>query len=204
MKVRTNSLSAWLGLGSLLLVGPWPAGCGEEPSRTAKVSQTRTAQSTKENEAAAEARINDLLTKYDAIKPRINRLDFTRRYSVDLQDALVRPDSRPVLLYGQIVDVERHRSGLRLLATVPLSAAEPKLTLVLETDQDVGKRVLRGSRDIFTGFALIARIEKIGRSRGWEPSEDDGDSSWAPVLEITAWGTLLDLAPSGVKGTLDQ
>lgn len=128
--------------------------------------------------------LSKLVNQHNAIT---NWAEFGERdkvYVLDLQNALVRQDRRPVLLNVNLIDI-LNKDNQYLIHFKPSSVDVPKILFVLECDSEQVKKVIH-TRDEELEYAVVALISSVSRQEKGNDSEEE---------HFLANGHCLDLLP---------
>lgn len=144
--------------------------------------------------------VQELCSKYNAVANWRQNFDtndlFQETYTIQVEDALIRTDNRPILFYGSIKDVVRESDrylvyfgggGFAQLLSLSnsglgsiLNLLYPEIYFVLDCTSDQVKKILLQSAGSFEYYAVIAQIgevKKIKFKLSADAGEDEEDVS---------------------------
>jgi len=93
-------------------------------------------------------------------------------FTLQLQNALIRSDNKPIAFRGELLDVMRHGSGYFLR----IRSADGELFLTLEATPSQVEQVTHEVKDnLFEEYAVAARIQHVERVAFRVQASEDGD-----------------------------
>jgi len=178
--MRTSTVVLIVALALLM------ASCNSKVDREKEEQNKREAQQTKLK--------NDLAAKFSASADWNEKLkDRLLPYSVDLEEALIRSDKKPILFEGFVEDVTRNNNKY----IVRLSHSEsPKVYFLLECTPELATKLR--SRQGFDHVAVIASISSVRKPNIKLESDLPSSPDESPDIEVTnpdafiAKGSMLD------------
>lgn len=104
--------------------------------------------------------VSDMVEKHNAIKDWEKNLDKHSLYTIQVEDALIRNDNRPILFFGRVNDITEKANKYFLHFRKMLS---PNIYFVLECNEEQVKNILHTKDSPF--YAVVARISSIQRTK---------------------------------------
>lgn len=149
-------------------------------------------QSEKDSQIVRE--VQELCSKYNAVTNWRQNSDandlFQEMYTIQVEDALIRTDNRPILFYGSVKDIVRESDkylvyfgsgGLAQLLSLSGSGLDsilnllyPEIYFVLNCTPDQVEKILLKSAGYFEYYAVIAKIGEVKKVR-FKLSADVGE-----------------------------
>lgn len=153
-----------------------------------------------EKKKRIEMKVQEMAAKFNAVTDRedvfeeLNLRD--KIYTVELQEALIRPDRRPFLIYVLLNDILKRENEYILRLTTPI------ITLELRCPEELARKAIRLPTSYSeVRLAIIAKIEKIKKPifvvRSTGNDEDDGEVEVNSSNIFVATGECLDLIHLG-------
>ena len=186
-------------------------------------SSEEAAQEERKHKIAEE--VQELCSKHNAVKDwkqRIGKKDFGEHiYTIEIEDALIGTDGRPILLTASIHDIVRESdkylvyfSRGSILSFFLASASDLDFLLsfdvhfVLECTADQVKEIIHNPAAMLDYYAVIAQISKVEKVRfkleGKYGSNEDVTVNLETADVFIAKGKCLDLLFVSDESTLDK
>jgi hypothetical protein len=140
-----------------------------------------TSQAIQQEQRQTAQQVNALCSRYNAVPDWSQQLkkdnaDFdTAIYTIEAQDALIRPDGRPVLLLASVCDIARQsdKYSVHFYASSDFTTGTPEhaLHFILTCTQDHIQKILTHPQSIFDmsfgtqSFAVVANISEVRKVR---------------------------------------
>ena len=153
--------------------------------------------------------VKRLCSQYDAVtswKQRIGKKGFLEHtFTIEVEDALIRNDGRPILFYGVANDIVKESDkyivywgiGLASLLRAPMSGAfGPNVRFVLESTPSQVEEIMHHSASSvsFDDYAVIAQISEVEKIRFELSSGESGEKVHVETSDVfMAKGKCLDL-----------
>ena len=133
---------------------------------------------------------SELLSKKSATSPIL---------TMEIEDALLRKDNRPILLRVTLDDVERKENKYLAYFSADFSVDFTSLKFILDCNDEQIKKITQRQLRLSDEYAVIAEIQKIRKITFESAVEDkDGEESGTYIMDtLIATGKCLDLLFSG-------
>jgi hypothetical protein len=148
------------------------------------------ARQSKAQQAAEHEVLSKLAGRYNAItnwKAKFEDVD--EIYVAEVQDALIRKDSRPLLVLVEVADIVKGEDK-NIVHFRETNSDDPDTRFILECSSEQIQTITE-HRDEFTEFAVVASIVSVRRAKKEDVYEDSD-----PLDIFIATGHCLELLPS--------
>jgi len=168
--MRTSTLIVAL---LLILVG-----CnGDSQEKDAEAKKERLE---KELQATAQ-RIQELCSQYNAVMDWTERVERSNGYTIELEEALIRPDSRPVLVLSGVKDITKKSGRYSVHFTCDVTGLD-EISLILHcTPEQVGEIM----RNELRQYAVIAQVSEVKKVTWILEAEGEIDFGDYPRVSVT-------------------
>ncbi len=172
-------------------------------STSKKSSETENQERKIEKHQQIEKIVADLVSKYNAItdwrqsfkKEGIGLLEPV--FTIEVQDALIRKDNRPVLFFAAVEDIEKETGIYNVyfqnFFDIVFSA---NILYVLDCSTEQIQEIMKQPTSPFKNYAVVAQITNVRKIRYGVTSDDEKnvkDDSSLPSNVFEAKGRCLDL-----------
>lgn len=113
--------------------------------------------------------IESLKSKHGAVDWADSLPAFRRKnpFSIELEDAFIRPDARPVVVHGTLLDIAYGNLGIVVKFGIPVSSSDLKNVLILEIRKEQLKIFAGATRGI-SEYAVVAKCNNAQSNEGGE------------------------------------
>lgn len=183
---------------------------GSSKANAAKRAKEETLKQAQQAQTQAlEKAINSFAEKYNAVTDWKNPIDtndlFSQPFTIEVQDALLRSDARPLLIRADILDIERNNDKYIIHLTddaLLRMIGRPSIEFVLTCSDDQIKKITphKGTHLISQHCVVIANIDQVKKQNHYiQPVDDEGHYKEVRI-DITdtfvATGHCIDLLTS--------
>jgi hypothetical protein len=170
--------------------------------------QKRTAKDAAHKIAARSKVIAELASSYRADvtwrKPFEDYSRLRRTYTYELQEALIRPDGRPVVLVGPIDDIIRLDDGQYEVRSHELLGLGPQIYFQLACTKDQVGAFLSKAPKLLDEYAFVAKVSRLSAPRLSAAAERDATDDVPsteivvePAEVVVAVGQCIDISKLG-------
>jgi len=153
-------IAAWVVVIGGVIVW-WVFAKNDEP-KTKSAEQAKTKQAKEESTRKA---IIELADKHNAVvnwsEPLSKKLFLSPVFTIEVEDALLRKDNRPVLFLATVKDVERKENKYLVRFVVGFLEELPMIEFVLDCTDEQAKKITQQQIEFLERYAVIAEIQKI-------------------------------------------
>lgn len=153
-----------------------------------------------------EKSIKETAERNNAIVNWHNRFDANAlsTYTIEVQDALIKTDNRPIIFFASVEDIVRERGKYCARFCNPLISSSPVIYFVLDcTPEQIGQMVAHRS-ELYENYAVVARICGVKKVRfevkGYAQTYEDYEEIRLQLEQsdvFVATGKCLELLPVG-------
>lgn len=140
----------------------------------------------KEHQATAQ-RIQEFCSQYNALIDWAQSVEDGEAYTIELEEALIRADSRPVLLLGEIEDITKKSGRYSVYFTVeePSIGSFCEMSLVLHCTPEQVKEIMQHRHDWPQKYAVLARVSEVEKVRLGMRAWAGDDDTYTPSIYIS-------------------
>jgi len=143
----------------------------------------------KEHQATAQ-RIQEFCSQYNAVIDWAQSVEDGEAYTIELEEALIRADSRPVLLLSEIEDITKKSGRYSVYFTVeePSFGSFCEMSFVLHCTPEQVKGIMRHRRDWPQKYAVLARVSEVKKVSYVFEAEGEvigSDGMGRPTVSVT-------------------
>jgi len=147
------------------------------------------------HDVAANQRLTAFYTRYNAVIDWGNHIS-EQPYTIELQNALIRTDNRPILVQGEIGDLLKNDQSISIYLAQKLNHS-PSLFFDLTCDKYIADTIINNHSDGST-YAIYDVIVKVKTVTQNQPENDESNKSTS-LSTFTITGQCIAIEPSQIS-----